>query len=116
MVLPCLYGSIWTLNLTSLHMWAPLSIYPLTLSQSCFQSQNHFLSQSHLFIDNILKYLYLLPQVISLIQCQLDFPGLSILLPVWPLLCDTLLQHSVLLDAVGSLISQYKVSLGLFCW
>ena len=81
MVSPCPFGSIQTQPQISSYV-TPLSIHPLTLSQTFFQSQNHFLNWSHLFIDNILKYLCLLPPVISLFQCQLDFPGLSILLPV----------------------------------
>lgn len=80
MVSPCPFGSVQTQPQISSYV-TPLSIHALTRSQTCFQSQNHFLNWSHLFVDNILKYLYLLPPVISLFQCQLDFPGLSILLP-----------------------------------
>lgn len=60
-----------------------------------------FLNHSHLFLYGVVRFLCLLPQVISFIQCQHDFPRLS----VWPWLCVNLLQLSILLDAVGSFVS-----------
>lgn len=56
-------------------------------------------------IYDFLRFLCLFSQVISLIQCQLDFPRLNFLLIAWPWLCVNLLQHSVSLDAVGIFIS-----------
>lgn len=54
MILPCSFGFIWT-HLKSLHdlcLHLSFDTFP-----QVFPELNHFLNQSHLFVDNILKYL-----------------------------------------------------------